>query len=145
MHNRRIVQPAAGSVFVTECIVFMRIVACFICAFLLFSGAASQLHAAGRGIVATKSKTTYTYSLTPTVGEYLFDGREKLNPSQIYGLTFSYNIISSEMWSSLGIDAVAGYIDTTSKIDNSAAKVYHFRVDAIYPFILKKSGFTPLF
>lgn len=76
-------------------------------------------------------------------GEYLFDGKDKLKSGQIYGLKLSYNIIGSQMLDSLGIDAIAGYIDTTSTTDNSKAKVYHFRLDATYPFIFKNSNFTP--
>lgn len=124
----------------------MRIVACTICAFLLFSGYSSQLFAASKRAQATatgKQKTTYNVSLTPTGGEYFFDGKEKLRSGQIYGLKLAYDIKGSAIFDSLGIEALAGYIDTTSTVDNSKAKVYHFRVDAAYPFILKNSGFTP--
>ncbi|HTG81771.1 MAG TPA: outer membrane beta-barrel protein, partial [Geobacteraceae bacterium] len=123
----------------------MRMAACLTCALFLFFGAATRVPAAVRGTSNVKTKTTHSFSLTPTVGEYFFDGREKLNPSQIYGLTFSYTMLNSEMMNSLEIDATAGYIDTTSKVDNSSAQVYHFRVDGVYPFILKNSGFSPFF
>lgn len=127
----------------------MRIVACFICAFLLFSGYSTQLFAAGKRVQAAKDassgkqKTTFNLSLTPTVGEYLFDGKENLKAGQIYALKLGYDIKGSAIFDSLGIEAVAGYIDTASTVDNSKAKVYHFRVDAAYPFILKNSAFTP--
>lgn len=119
----------------------MRIVAGFICAFLFFSG--GSVHAATKPKPPPKAKTTHNFSLTPTYGVYLFAGKDNLKFAPIYALKFSYNITGSNLFESLGIDAVAGYIDTKSEIDNSKAKVYHFRLDAVYPFIIKNSSFTP--
>src|SRR6266581_4947918 len=137
----------------------MRIVAGFICAFVLFMGApchaaddtpstvkgksAAKKKSAAKEKSPVKAKETYSISLTPTVGEYFFASKDKLKDSQIYAVKLSYNIIGSQMLDSLGIDAIAGYIDTTSTIDNSKAKVYHLRLDATYPFIFKNSNFTP--
>jgi flagellar motor protein MotB len=136
----------------------MRIVAGFICAFLLFLGApchaaddtpstvrkpAARSKSAAKEKSPAKAKKNYAISLSPMAGEYLFDSKDKLKSGQIYGLKLSYNIIGTQMLDSLGIDAIAGYIDTTSTTDNSKAKVYHFRLDATYPFIFKNSKFTP--
>lgn len=119
----------------------MRIVAGFICAFLFITGASSL--AATKPKSTPKAKTTHNFSLTPTFGGYVFAGKDNLKSAPIYSLKFSYNITGSDLFESLGIDAVAGYIDTKSEIDNSKAEVYHFRLDAIYPFIIKNSSFTP--
>jgi outer membrane protein OmpA-like peptidoglycan-associated protein len=136
----------------------MRIVAGFICAFVLLLGApchaaddtpstvkksTARNKSAAKEKSPVKAKEKYTISLTPTVGEYFFANKDKLKNSQIYAVKLSYNIIGTQMLDSLGIDAIAGYIDTTSKIDNSKTKVYHFRVDTTYPFIFKNSNFTP--
>ncbi|MCM2358930.1 MAG: OmpA family protein [Geobacteraceae bacterium] len=66
-----------------------------------------------------------------------------MKSGQIYSLKASYDIAASEMKNSLGVDLIAGLIDTTSTVDGSKVKVYHFRADAIYPFIIKNSDFTP--
>lgn len=121
----------------------MRILAGFICAFLLFSGYSSPVLAAGKSGPAPQAKKAYSLSLTPTAGVNIFSGKENLKSGQLYALKFSYNFIGTDMIDSLGIDAIAGYIDTVSTVDNGKAKVYQFRVDFTYPFILKNSRFTP--
>lgn len=121
----------------------MRILAGFICAFLLFSGYCSPVFAARKSKPASEAKVTYKFSLTPTAGEYVFDRKDKVKSGQIYSLKASYDITASEMMNSLGVDLIAGLIDTTSTVDGSKVKVYHFRADAIYPFIFKNSDFTP--
>src|SRR6266540_2701269 len=92
---------------------------------------------------ASAAKSNYEISLTPTIGEYFFQGKDNLKSSPMYAVKLSYNVLGSKMMDSLGVDAVVGYIDTTSTTDNSKAKVYHLRVDALYPFIFKKSKITP--
>lgn len=123
--------------------IIMRIVAGFICAFLLLSGYVSPAFAARKSKPASEVKVTHRFSLTPTAGEYVFDRKDNVKSGRIYSLKASYDITGADMMNSLGIDVIAGLIDTTSTVDGSKVKVYHFRADAIYPFIFKNSKFVP--
>ena len=76
------------------------------------------------------------FSLTPTIGGYLFAGSEQRDATQSYGLKVGYDKIDKSMANSLGVEGTLNYFTTTSKTDGSDASGYLFRLDAIYPFIL---------
>jgi OOP family OmpA-OmpF porin len=81
--------------------------------------------------------TSGGFSLTPSTGGYLFAGSEQLKPVQYYGIKIGYDIIGKTFIESMGIEGSLDYLSTTSKTDSSGATGYLFRLDAIYPLLVK--------
>ena len=84
-----------------------------------------------------KPVTLGGFSLTPTIGGYFFAGSEQRDATPSYGLKTGYDIIRKSVADSLGIEGTLNYFTTKSKTDASDASGYLFRLDAIYPFILR--------
>jgi OOP family OmpA-OmpF porin len=76
------------------------------------------------------------FSLTPTIGGYLFARSEQRNTTPLYGLKFGYDNIAKSIANSLGVEATLNYFSASSKTVASGATGYLFRLDAIYPFIM---------
>ena len=90
---------------------------------------------------AAKSKSNSTpdplggFSLTPTIGGYVFAGSEQRNITQSYGLKFGYENIVKLMTERLGVEGTLNYFTSKSKTEANSAIGYLFRVDAVYPFL----------
>ncbi|MBW4056049.1 MAG: OmpA family protein [Proteobacteria bacterium] len=84
------------------------------------------------------------FSLTPTIGGYFFAGSEQRNATQTYGIKIGYDIIEQSLEDSLGVEGTFNYFTTTSNTGASNSPGYLFRLDAIYPFILRKK-WVPFF
>ncbi len=87
---------------------------------LIFLGTASN---AGAEIKAG------SYSVTPMVGGYLFEGDQNLDHKPVYGVGLGYNFDTH--W---GAEAVFNYIDTESRINKGDANVYLGRLNGLYHF-----------
>jgi len=98
------------------------------------------------GLAAIKSsknvKKTSAVTLTPMIGGYLFAGSDDLDPTPLYGLKLSYDIIGSSIIDSLGIEGTVNYFSTTQKGTSGNADGYIFRADALY-FITPKRKLVP--
>ncbi len=84
------------------------------------------------------------FSLTPTIGGYFFAGSEQRDATQLYGIKIGYDIIEHSLADSLGVEGTLNYFTTTSNTDARNTPGYLFRLDAIYPFILRKK-WVPFF
>ena len=70
-----------------------------------------------------------SYSVTPMIGGYIFDGDQNLKDKPAYGLGVGYNVDSH--WAA---EAVFNYIDTESKDDASDVNTYLYRLNGLYHF-----------
>lgn len=78
------------------------------------------------------------FSLSPSVGGYVFDGGQNLSNGPVYGLGLGYNYTKN-----LGVEAVFNYIDTESESPNGGdAKGYIYRIDGLYHLMPDKQ-FVP--
>ncbi|MBK5276291.1 MAG: OmpA family protein [Desulfuromonadales bacterium] len=75
---------------------------------------------------------TSSISLTPVIGGYLFAGSESLNPTILYGLKLSYDMIGVGISDTLGVEGTFDYFSTTTKSGSKKVDGALFRVDAIY-------------
>ena len=89
-------------------------------------------------------KPVSSISLTPVVGGYKFSSAHSLDPAPIYGLKLGYDYIGKSLVDSIGIEATANYLSTSSKTDGEKAKAMLFRGDAIYS-INPRSKWVPFF
>jgi OOP family OmpA-OmpF porin len=73
-----------------------------------------------------------TFSLTPFIGGYTFEGNEDLKTRPVYGLRFGYDI--TKEW---GIEGSFDYVRTSYTPNNTSAdvNVYGYRVEALYNFL----------
>jgi OOP family OmpA-OmpF porin len=76
-------------------------------------------------------------SFTPTIG-YLYPGTDAFDSTVLYGAKISYDKLGQGIADSIGVDGTLNFFTSKSKIDNSTADGYLFRVDAIYPFLIGK-------
>ncbi len=70
-----------------------------------------------------------SYSVTPMVGGYLFEGNQELDHSPVYGVGLGYNFDTH--W---GAEAVFNYIDTKSKVNKGDVNAYLGRLNGLYHF-----------
>lgn len=70
-----------------------------------------------------------SYTLTPSVGGYLFEGNQDLKHRPVYGLGFGYSF--DEHW---GAEAVFNFIDTESDGNSGDVKGYLYRLNGLYHF-----------
>lgn len=72
-----------------------------------------------------------TFSLSPYVGGYTFDGVQHLETAVTGGLRAGYNFTDH-----VGLEAVLGYLNTesTGAVGSSDTDVYNYRLEALYHF-----------
>ncbi len=75
-----------------------------------------------------------SYSISPYVGGFLFDGDQDANLDlehrPVYGLRFGYDFTKH-----VGAEAVLGYVATKHKATSSDADVYNYRIEGLYHFL----------
>ncbi|MDD2852869.1 MAG: OmpA family protein [Desulfuromonadaceae bacterium] len=77
------------------------------------------------------------FALTPTYGGYFFDSREPWRSGQGFGLKIGYDSMRKSFVENFGVEGTFNQFTTTVKSTGDDAKAYLFRLDAIYPFIVK--------
>lgn len=87
---------------------------------LIFLGTASNVRA---------ELKSGSYSVTPMVGGYLFEGDQNLEHRPAYGLGLGYNFDTH--W---GVEAVFNYIDTESWANDGDVNAYLYRLNGLYHF-----------
>jgi OOP family OmpA-OmpF porin len=70
-----------------------------------------------------------SYSLTPMVGGYLFEGDQNLDHGPAYGVGLGYNFDTH--W---GAEAVFNYVDTESRTNGGSVNAYVYRLNGLYHF-----------
>jgi OmpA-OmpF porin, OOP family len=98
---------------------------------ILFSSSAFAA-AVPRGKTAPAPVTNI--SVTPTIGGYVFGGSESLDPTVLYGVKLSYDIVGRTIADSIGVEATLNYFNTKSTAGAGNADGYLFRLDALFPF-----------
>lgn len=81
--------------------------------------------------------TTGGFSVTPTVGWYNFEGADLFESGPLTGLKFGYEYIGKNIADSIGIEGSVNYVSTKLKTGSESATAYLFRLDALYPVLLK--------
>jgi OmpA-OmpF porin, OOP family len=76
------------------------------------------------------TEPTSSFSVTPTVGGYLFAPQQHLDPALLFGMKVSYDILGSNIINSLGLEGTVNYFSTKSQ--GNKADGYLFRGDARY-------------
>jgi OmpA-OmpF porin, OOP family len=73
-----------------------------------------------------------TFSITPFIGGYTFEGNEDLKTKPVYGLRFGYDI--TKEW---GIEGALDYVKTDYTPNNASSdvNVYGYRVETLYNFL----------
>jgi OOP family OmpA-OmpF porin len=85
------------------------------------------LSAAAPGLAEVKAGS---FSVTPFVGGYTFDGVQHLETSPIYGLRGGYNFTRN-----FGVEAVFGFATTDHTNGAGDVDLYNYYLDAIYHFL----------
>jgi OOP family OmpA-OmpF porin len=83
--------------------------------------------------VEAGEKTAGTFSLTPMIGGYVFDGRQDLDNAPVYSIGFGYNYTET-----LSVESVLQYIDTESDRTEDDVDGYIFRFDGLYHFMTEE-------
>ncbi len=81
--------------------------------------------------------TTGGFSVTPTVGWYNFEGADRFESGPLSGLKVGYEYIGQSIPDSIGFEGTVNYISTKLKNGGDSASAYLFRLDALYPILLK--------
>lgn len=112
-----------------------KIVLALVCALIISITIPSGSSAAPR----TKGQpiTTGGFSVTPTVGWYNFEGADLFESGPITGLKLGYEYIGKSIADSIGIEGTVNYVSTKLKTGSDSASAYLFRLDALYPILLK--------
>ena len=84
--------------------------------FLLPGGTAAQME-------------TGTFTVSPMIGGYIFEGNQDLENKPVYGVGLGYNFDKQ-----LSAEAVFNYIDTESDDSHGDVKAYLYRLDGLYHF-----------
>lgn len=71
-----------------------------------------------------------SFSLSPLLGKYFFDGKQELEDGNLIGLRFGYSV--TEHW---GGEAALDFIDTKFKLVDVGVDGYIYRLDGIYHFL----------
>ena len=111
--------------------------------FLIFLGLLfileSSAFAAKRGRPAPPQDHFY---LAPTLGGYILTGSDRHESAPLLGIKFGYETTGSSMSNSLAVEGTLNFFPTKSTQNDSKENGWMFRIDAVYPFILK-SKYTP--
>ncbi|HEY6838657.1 MAG TPA: OmpA family protein, partial [Geobacteraceae bacterium] len=70
-----------------------------------------------------------TFSISPYIGGYTFDGVQHLETRPVYGVRAGYDFTKH-----FGAEAVFDYVFTTSTLADTDVSVYNYRLDALYHF-----------
>jgi OOP family OmpA-OmpF porin len=81
--------------------------------------------------------TTGGLSVTPTAGWYNFEGADRFESGPLTGLKVGYEYIGQSIADSIGIEGTVNYVSTKLKSGSDSASAYLFRLDALYPILLK--------
>ncbi|HOG08751.1 MAG: OmpA family protein [Syntrophales bacterium] len=100
--------------------------------FILLCAVAALFLAASAGAERGKS-----FSVTPFVGGYTFEGNEDLEDSLIGGLRFGYNLTNN-----LALEGVLNYGDSEYNLTDEDVDLYGYRLEALYHF-MPDSRFVP--
>ncbi len=71
-----------------------------------------------------------SFSVSPFVGGYWFEGNQYLEHRPVYGLRLGYDFTKN--W---GAEGVFDYIDTKYKATDTNTNVYNYRVEGLYHFL----------
>ena len=71
-----------------------------------------------------------SFSLSPFIGGYTFDGGQDLETKPVYGLRAGYNLTKN--W---GLEALFDYVNTDLKDNGGSVGVYRYGLDALYHFM----------
>lgn len=80
-------------------------------------------------VTAGAENRAETFSLTPFVGGYTFDGEQHLETAPVVGLRGGYNFTDR-----LGAEAVFDYVSTESTHSSDKTSVYNYHADLLYHF-----------
>ncbi len=72
---------------------------------------------------------TGTFTVSPFIGGYVFEGNQDIKDKPAYGIGVGYNV--DKQWST---EAVFNYIDTESNVGEGDVKAYLYRLDGLYHF-----------
>lgn len=72
---------------------------------------------------------TGTFTVSPLIGGYVFEGNQDLKDKPAYGIGVGYNL--DKQW---GAEAVFNFIDTESDVNHGDVKAYLYRLDGLYHF-----------
>ncbi|BCS53257.1 OmpA family protein [Geobacter sp. SVR] len=75
-----------------------------------------------------------SFSLTATVGGYLFAGSENLRATPLYGVKLGYDMQGRSIADSLGIEVSYSYLSTSSTKSSDDTRGHLVRLDVTYPF-----------
>lgn len=79
------------------------------------------------------------FTLSPFIGQYLFDGDQHIKSRPIYGLRTGYNLTTNG-----SIEAMFAYINTKSTtIDNRRINIFRYGIDGQYRFLISNKNLTP--
>jgi OmpA-OmpF porin, OOP family len=70
-----------------------------------------------------------SYSVSPFIGGFLFEGNQDLEHRPTYGLRAGYNFTKN--W---GAEALLGYVRTNYKVTDSTTDVFNYRLEGLYHF-----------
>ena len=87
---------------------------------------------------ATRPKpvTLGGFSLSPTIGWYIFKESEHRDSTPLYGLKIGYDKIATSIADNLGVEGSVNYFSTSSKAPAGDSSGYLLRLDALYPFVV---------
>ncbi len=78
---------------------------------------------------ASAQMKTGTFTVSPLIGGYVFEGNQDLKDKPAYGIGVGYNL--DKQW---GAEAVFNFIDTESDVSHGDVKAYLYRLDGLYHF-----------
>jgi OmpA-OmpF porin, OOP family len=85
-----------------------------------------------------------SFSLTPSIGGYLFSSTDALKPTPIYGLRLSYDHIGRDITDTIGFEATVNYFTTTAKSGGGKANGTIAGANAIFSFT-PRNKWVPFF
>jgi len=86
-----------------------------------------------------KPDTLGGFSVSSTIGSYFFAGSEQRNVTPLYGVKVGYEKIGKSVTDNLGLEATLNYFTARSNVDAHDSTGYLFRLEASYPFPIKKT------
>ena len=86
---------------------------------------------------------SHEFTLNLAAGALQFDDADQLRDDMVLDLRLGYDILGRNPAQSLGIEAGASYINSSSGSDGKTAKGYLLRVDATYPISPPKNRTIP--
>jgi len=98
----------------------------------------SSVFAAEPAESRTKPDSMGGYSISSTVGNYFPDGPGQRDINLLYGIKVGHETIGKSVTENLGVEGTLNYFSTRTKTDAGNTTGYLFRLDATYPFPIKK-------